>query len=227
MEFTTDPLWNIKQRLYAAGPPRQTTIRIMGHDFFANPGVFSPADFRSTAIFTEGLDYPVGGSFWEVGCGTGVTAVVAALEGCKRVLASDISSDAVKNARQNVSMYFLSSVVQVRCGDLFDVLLPGEKFDTIYWNSNFVHVPEDYVFDEEIHHAFADPGYKAHNRFFKEAALHLESNGKILLGFSSQGDRDALDALLSSYNYSSRTVSSRTATGPDPHRFDIVELTPL
>lgn len=227
MKSAKDPLWNIKQRLSAAEATHQSTFNLMGWEFIVNPGVFPPTHFLSTTIFSEALPYPVGGSLWEVGCGTGVTAVIAALKGCKKVLASDISSDAVENARQNIDKHSLGAVVDARCGDLFDVLHPGEKFDVIYWNSNFVYVPEDYVFDKDIHYAFADAGYKAHDRFFKEAPQYLERNGRILLGFSSQGDETALAKLLSAYRYSPYTVASRAAPGQASHRFDILELNPF
>ena len=202
MEPMHDPLAQIKERLSAADTSSRSVFRLMERDFWVNPDVFPPNVFLSTTFFSQDLQYPVGGSFWELGCGTGVTAVIAALRGCKRVLASDISLKATENAKQNVRLHAVSSIVTVRCGDLFDVLQNGEKFDVIYWNSNFIHVPEDYVFERDVHRAFADAGYKSHAQFLKQAPEHLEADGRILLGFSSQGNRDALTRLLSEYGYS-------------------------
>jgi methylase of polypeptide subunit release factors len=228
METLHDPLSHVKERLSAADTSRKTIFRLMERDFWVNPGVFPPNVFLSTTFFSQDLQYPVGGSFWEVGCGTGVTSVIAALRGCKRVLASDISPEAADNAQQNVRLHAVSSIVTVRCGDLFDVLCADEKFDVIYWNSNFVHVPETYVFEKDIHKAFADAGYKSHSRFLKQAPKHLEPGGRIFLGFSSQGNSDMLAKLLSANGYASRVASSRTGVAPGNYaRFEIVELTPL
>jgi release factor glutamine methyltransferase len=151
-------------------------------------GVFSPTYTPVTGLFSNWLPYPAGGTFLEVGSGTGVTAVMAALSGCRSVTALDISTAAVENTRRNVYRHGVQERVRVVQSDLFDALEAGERFDMIYWNSNFVEPPEDFVNASDLHHAFFDPGYEVHRRYVEESSRHLSDHGRLLLGFCGIGN---------------------------------------
>ncbi|WP_405118240.1 methyltransferase [Pseudomonas leptonychotis] len=221
-----DALASVRQRLATAQADQQDEYECMGRRFVVHGGVFPPTHFQSTGIFTQHLPYPRGGRFLEIGCGAGVTAVTAALEGCALVVASDISADAVANTRANANRHGVAERMFVRQGDLFDVLEEGEHFDVIFWNSNFVFVEADHVFDADIMMAFCDPGYAAHRRFLDEAPRHLALGGMLLMGFSSQGDAQALDVLLREHGYASRVMSSVSGQGDGAPRYDILQLLP-
>ncbi|WP_339414440.1 class I SAM-dependent methyltransferase [Pseudomonas sp. EA_35y_Pfl2_R5] len=221
-----DVLASVRQRLATAQADQQDEYECMGRRFVVHGGVFPPTHFQSTGIFTHHLPYPRGGRFLEIGCGAGVTAVTAALEGCALVVASDISADAVANTRANAHRHGVAERMFVRQGDLFDVLEEGEHFDVIFWNSNFVFVEADHVFDADIMMAFCDPGYAAHRRFLDEAPRHLALGGMLLMGFSSQGDAQALDVLLREHGYASRVMSSVSGQGDGAPRYDILQLLP-
>ncbi|MFJ4376944.1 methyltransferase domain-containing protein [Streptomyces albidoflavus] len=158
-------------------------------------GVFSPTYTPVTGLFTTWLPFPDGGSFLEIGSGTGVTAVVAAQEGCASVTALDLSEEAVENTRRNAARHGAGDRVRVLRSDLFSALGPEERFDLIYWNSNFAEPPEGFVNETDLHHAFFDPGYDAHRRFLREAPARLNPGGRVLLGFSSIGNVELLRAL--------------------------------
>ena len=222
--YTSDAFDSVKRRLAAAHAEGESSFACMGREFVVLPGVFPPTHFQSTGIFTQHLPYVRGGSFLEIGCGAGVTAVTAALEGCARVVASDISEAAVRNTRANAILHGVADTVSTRHGDLFDVLQNGERFDMIFWNSNFVFVPEQYVFDQDILHAFCDAGYAAHRRFLNEAHRHLRPEGSLLLGFSSQGDLDALNALLHESGYDFTVLSSAQGVGAGAPSYAILQL---
>lgn len=222
--FTPEAVASVQQRLDAAQIERLSTYDHGERRFVVYPDVFPPTHFQSTGIFTRMLPYPRGGSFLEIGCGAGVTAVTAALAGCRRVVASDINEAAVRNARANAELHDVEDVVSARQGDLFDVLEKGETFDMIFWNSNFVFVPDDYVFEKELMRAFCDPGYQAHRRFLREATRHLSPGGQLLIGFSSQGDEKALASLLVEHGYTSSVLSSAFGEGAGAHRYDILRL---
>ena len=121
---------------------RQTEFELLGRRWTLLPDVFAPTYTPVTELFTAWIPYPVGGTLLEMGSGTGVTAVSAALVGCRRVTALDISSAAVENTRRNVERHGVADRVDVRHSDLFDALSAGERFDVIYWNSNFVEAPQ-------------------------------------------------------------------------------------
>jgi len=214
------------ERLTKAETSGASSFECLGRRFIVRSNVFPPTHFQSTGIFTEGLDYVPGSSFLEIGCGVGITAITAALSGCCPIVASDISEDAVNNARENVSLHGVADTVSVRLGDLFDVLEKDERFDVIFWNSNFVFVPDDYVYTRDIYRAFCDAGYLAHERFLREAPRYLSENGKILLGFSGQGEEQALHKLLARNGYTAESVLSKYGEGPNVHRYEILQLHP-
>ncbi|MDH6623577.1 release factor glutamine methyltransferase [Streptomyces sp. LBL] len=161
------------------------------------PRVFAPVHTDSTELFTQWLPFPVGGSFLEVGCGAGVTAVTAAMAGCERVTASDISSDAVVNAGLNAARHGVADRVRVQRSDLFDALEPGERFDLVFWNSNVVWAPEDFVYSRQVQYAIFDRDYAAHQRYLCQGLARLTGVGRLFLGFNSLGDAGRLDSLAS------------------------------
>jgi release factor glutamine methyltransferase len=171
---------------------RPGEFTLLGRTWELLDGVFSPTYTPVTALFSGWLPYPVGGTFLEVGSGAGVTSVVAAQAGCAAVTALDISSAAVENTRRNAARHGVGDRVRVLHSDLFAALDPDERFDLIYWNSNFAEAPRDFVNATDLHHAFFDPRYDAHRRFVREAPARLTDSGRLLLGFSTIGNTDLL-----------------------------------
>lgn len=224
--FTSEVLGDVLRKINDAERDGIDNYRYEGRDFIIHSGVFPPTHFQSTGIFTRLLPYPQKGSFLEIGCGAGVTAVMAALAGCSRVVATDISEAAVNNTRLNVKHQGVEHIVSTYHSDLFDALDQQEKFDTIFWNSNFVFVPDGYVFDKTILHAFCDVGYATHHRFLHEAKNYLAPGGELLLGFSSQGDAAALEELLNQYGYRSEIIASESCHKGKQNHFYIIKLVP-
>ena len=223
--YKSDAIASVLKRLDAAKSDGISEYDCMGRRFIVNEGVFPPTHFQATGIFAQNLPYVSGASFLEIGCGTGVIAVTAALKGCAPVVASDISEAAVLNTQANADRHQVADLVSCRHGDLFDVLQPHERFDIIFWNSPFVFVPDDQEFDEDIMHAFFDPGYETHRRFLSQAHQYLASEGMLLLGFGSLGDEDCLVKLLADHGYVHEAIASeRGQGGLSSHRFDILRL---
>ncbi|MFG2819415.1 methyltransferase [Kitasatospora sp. NPDC048365] len=170
-----------------------SVFTMQGREWDQLPGVFAPTDSPSTGIALDllGLASPdarTHGSVLEIGCGTGVIAVTAALAGSERVVASDINPLAAENAQLNAVRHGVGHKVDAVHSDLFDALEPGERFDTIFWSSNYVLAPEDYAYEHPHERAYVDAGYAAHRRFLAEAPSWLTPNGSVLLHFSSRGD---------------------------------------
>ena len=189
-------------------------FELAGRRWVLLEGVFSPIDTPVTEMFTDWLPYPVGGSLLEIGCGTGVTSVQALLVGCDHVVAVDINDKAVENTRLNAQRHGVSNRISVRHGDLFEALEPDERFDLIYWNSNFIDVPHDHVFETELDYAYFDPGYLVHRRYLRGAASHLNSAGRLFLGFSSLGNWAELRRACSEAGLEPTVVRSELK---DPH----------
>ncbi|AXI81419.1 methyltransferase domain-containing protein [Peterkaempfera bronchialis] len=170
-----------------------STFTMLEREWDLLPGVFAPSDSPSTAVALDllGLAGPspsARGSVLEIGCGTGIIAVAAALAGCERVVASDISRTAAENAALNAARHGVADRVRTVQGDLFAGLDPEERFDTVFWSSNYVMAPEGYDYQDIHERAYVDAGYQAHRRFLAEAPGRLAPNGSVLLHFSSRGD---------------------------------------
>ncbi|MEV7021662.1 class I SAM-dependent methyltransferase [Kitasatospora sp. NPDC093558] len=174
-----------------------------GREWDLLDGVFAPPFSATTGTAMELLGltgdhvpaYRRDGSFLEIGSGTGIIAVTAALAGCGRVVASDISPVAVENTRLNAERHGVGGRVRSVHSDLFDALGPDERFDTVYWHSNFVLAPAEYSYRGDHERAYVDPGYRAHRRYLTEAPLRLAPGGAALLQFSTRGDVDRLRAI--------------------------------
>jgi release factor glutamine methyltransferase len=190
-------------------------------------GVFSPIENPVTELFTTWLPYPVGGSFLEIGCGAGVTSVVALDRGCDHVVAVDINAAAVRNTRLNAERHGVADRISVRHGDLFEALAEDETFDVIYWSSSFIDAPDDRVFASELDHAYFDPGYRVHRRYLRGAAAHLRQGGRLLLGFSSLGNWDELRRACTEAGLEPTVMRSEVLQSESLIDFQLIELLPV
>jgi release factor glutamine methyltransferase len=71
-----------------------------------------------------------GSQVLDLGCGTGVLAILAAKRGAGQVTASDVMPEACELAHSNARRNGVSDIVHATCGDLF-AGVAGQKFDTI------------------------------------------------------------------------------------------------
>ncbi|WP_245703562.1 50S ribosomal protein L11 methyltransferase [Streptomyces lushanensis] len=182
---------------------------LAGREWDLLAGVFAPVHSPTTAVALEllglppapapdpdsGPVFPVDGTFLEIGAGTGVIAVSAALAGCTTVVATDISAQAVRNTAMNAERHGVADRLVPRHGDLFDAVGDGERFDTVYWHSNYVLAPDGYEYGADHERAYVDPGYRAHRRYLAEAPGLLTEGGTALLQFSERGDLGLLRRL--------------------------------
>jgi len=94
-----------------------------------DPGMaFGTGTHETTALCIELIErYYRGGKLLDVGTGSGILAIAAALLGATDVVAVDIDPDAVRVAKENVEKNGLSDRIAVREGDLLQGL--SERFD--------------------------------------------------------------------------------------------------
>lgn len=204
--------------------PESETFSLLGREWELLDGVFAPTLTPVTEIFTSWLPFPSGGSFLDVGCGAGVTAVSAALAGCASVMALDISAAAVANTQHNVARHGVTDVVEVLRSDLFDEVPAGRSFDLIFWNSSFAEPPEGFVNGTDLHHAFFDPDYRTHERFLRQAPHWLTAHGRLLLGFSDIGNWERLKALAENLGLQVRLVRQQDGRPAVPLVFQLLEI---
>ena len=139
---------------------------IMGDKLiWVEPGVIPPS--LASAFLLENTAIKAGESVLDMGCGNGVQAVFAALNGAGKVVASDISKKAVINTRHNAELHKVEKIVDARDGDLFAVLKPGEQFDVVIFNAGY----PGFVGDPR--------GKNLHERFYSELDPWLKPGGRV------------------------------------------------
>lgn len=88
--------------------------------------------------WARGRDGPAG-AVVDIGTGTGAIALSLAAEGTfARVVATDVSAEALSLARENAARCGLDSRVEFRCGSLFGALRAEERFAAIVSNPPYV-----------------------------------------------------------------------------------------
>jgi release factor glutamine methyltransferase len=191
-----------RSRESLAGRRRASTFVLHGREWDLLPDVYAPDHSPSTEIALELLGKATQrrppAALLEMGCGTGVIAVTAALHGSTRVVGVDINAAAVRNTRLNAVRHGVDDRVHVVQSDLFDELPPVEKgeknkkFDVIFWSSPSVLAPMDYEYRHVHERAYVDAGYATHQRFLADAPRWLNPGGSVLLHFSTRGNLVAL-----------------------------------
>lgn len=186
------------------------TFELAGKTWDVLPGVFSPSDSPSTAALLGQLEFPVGADFLEVGCGTGVVAVSAALAGCRWVLALDLAPEATRNAELNAQRHRVEDRLDVRLSNMFDAIGRDERFDMVFWHSNVVWAPETHEAQSAHELAYVDPGYASHRAFFEGLGHVLKPTGRAVLGLSSRGDLLQIRELARTFGYRFEQLSAAT-----------------
>lgn len=210
---------------------RLRTFQMNDHEWDLLDGVFAPPYSPSTGVALDFLGLsgpgvaPRHGSFLEMGCGTGVVAVLAALAGCTDVVASDINPQAVANAALNAERHQVQDRFEAVIGDMFSGLAPERRFDLIFWSSNYVLAPDGYDYQSDHERAYVDTGYAAHRRFLVEAPLRATREGSVLLHFSDRGDVEGLHRIADECGRELRVVKTLLVQeGADPVTHMLVEV---
>lgn len=140
----------------------------------------------------------------DFGTGSGCIAIaLAAKSPTTRVVALDISAEALTLARQNAAKNNSAERIEFRAGDGFAALLPGECFDLIVSNPPYIASAEIETLQPEVRDH--DPrgaldggadGLDFYRRLAAEAGKFLKPHGKLMLEFGA-GQAEAITAILS------------------------------
>lgn len=160
------------------------SAEIHGYSFDVFPGVFSPAISSDTSWFAQKL-LPIirGKSLLEIGTGTGVIACLAKLGGATKVVATDINSTAVKNAKHNAKKHKVD--VSIFQGDMYSPVKPREKFDVIFWNHPFNYTENQMDQQDALSLSVFDLQYTSLKKYFFQGKAFLTPGGQLLLGTGS------------------------------------------
>ena len=196
-------------------------IKINNKRFVVYPNVFSPKYFKDTKFFAKEIKINKGDEFLEVGCGTGIISIFAALKGAKRVIAIDINPSAVKNTKENIKLHKLSNKIKALYGNVYNPL-KNERFDVIFWNTPFAYTGNRKT--TILERAVIDPNYQSTKKFIRGAKKHLKKDGKLIIGFSSTlGHLNYLKKILKDAGYFSKKLKSVNSKEVHPVKFEIIE----
>ena len=105
------------------------------HIIEIDPGMaFGTGTHETTGMCVELVEKYVkpGDTAIDIGTGTGILAIAAAHMGASRVLATDLDAVAVRVARENVKNNGFEGTIEMRCGDLLEVV--DEQADVVIAN---------------------------------------------------------------------------------------------
>jgi release factor glutamine methyltransferase len=136
----------------------------------------------------------------DLGTGTGIQAIYAAISGASLVDAVDIFPTAVRCAKHNVRINNLESKITVQKSDLFSNV-PKKQYDTIFANLPILNLPQK---DVRFHSLF-DPEFQYHKNLLLKAQDYLHQKGKMIIPFANLlGERDfpSFECLIEKSGYS-------------------------
>lgn len=196
-------------------------VTIAKKKFIILPNVFSPKYFFDTEFFAKNINVDKDEKFLEIGPGSGVISVFAALNGAK-VTAIDINPQAVKNTIKNAKIHNVEKRVKVYQGNLFSPLAIDEKFDIIFWNTPFGYINNQNI--SILEKSVFDPKYKSTKIFISGSRDYLKDNGRLLIGFSpTLGHLGKLKDLLKENGFVVKMIAKTKSVETHPVSFDLFE----
>lgn len=175
---------------------------------------------------TENLPPMEGKDVLEIGCGCGLTALYLAKSGAKRVLATDITHNAVENTRINIERNNIGNIDVIQ-SNLFDNIDKSLRFDRIVFHLPSTRVPADFAFTRAIEHSSFDPGGSILNSFLNLAPNYLSPYGALLLGFNVSRDDNCIQNEVTKFPLSAEKVASKKFTTDGMINIHLYEIRPI
>jgi release factor glutamine methyltransferase len=144
--------------------PYRRIARAHNKIIYAYPDATGPSFF--SLYLTEHAEIKQGETVLDMGTGSGVQTIHAAGK-ASRVLATDISEDALKSVAFNAQRHAVTHKVEARNSDIFDNIRDDEVFDVV-----LVSLP--YPYDEKT-----QVFWRLYDRFFTGVGRHLKPEGRI------------------------------------------------
>lgn len=184
-------------------------VRVAGLRLRVLPSVFNPAIHFTSSLLASYLArpgvVPPGSHVLDLGTGSGIVALAAALSGAERVVATDINPSAAECARLNVRRYGLLDTISVRQGDLFSTV-QGEQFDIVVCNPPYFRGEPAGVADLAFH---AGAGLEWLQRFGNELHTYLKSGGSAIISLGDAADIKAILGLLNAAGWKATVLARR------------------
>ncbi len=190
-------IWlTLRHRLLSRRYNRLVLEWVDGLPLLVLPQVFNPVLLRTGQFLAQSLtEFDLRGHrVLDVGSGSGIGAIFAALRGGATVTAMDINPQAVRCIRLNLWLHQLDHRVHLYQGDLLDGVAP-QSFDWLLFNPPFYRGQAKDNLD------LAWRGVNIFERLVTQLPRVLTPQGRLLLLLSSDGDGDALLTLLHQHGF--------------------------
>jgi release factor glutamine methyltransferase len=170
------------------------------------PQVFSPRYFTDCEWFAVEVSKIVGSkTFFEVGVGSGIVALKAALNGA-RVSGCDLNPHAVKNTEFNFSKHGVNG--KFFHGSVFQPLKVTDRFDVIFWNHPFNRGSNPN--ETPLALCGFDFNYNGLREFIQNGHRYLNNDGKLLLGSGSFAEIESIIEFAAEVGLSCNAIKSAT-----------------
>ncbi|MHA1637253.1 MAG: HemK2/MTQ2 family protein methyltransferase [Candidatus Thorarchaeota archaeon] len=172
-------------------------------DFILFDGVYPPSE--DTFLLLDAVNVSEDDIVLEVGCGSGFITVNL----CKiveKLVALDISLDAVRNTQENLRKNNLSNKCGVIQSNLLKGLSPNCKFSVILFNPPYLP-KEDFETKMDQALVGGSVGIEITERFIHGAVMHLQENGSLYVVVSSLADTSKIKQILCQYGFQITTVA--------------------
>ena len=166
--------------------------------------VYEPSE--DTFLLLDSINVITNQKVLEIGAGTGIISLYCAQKGAT-VICSDINPYAIeiinKNIQENKKQ--LNGSIEVRTGDLFEIVIEKETFDIIIFNPPYLPTTKDEKkgISEWYAKSFdgGPTGLTVTIKFLKELKPYLKKDGKAYFIYSSLSKKQQLEQTLKSLSF--------------------------
>lgn len=181
----------------------ETVVRYLDKEFICLPNVVWPGEDSMGLL--EAFTVCSNKSVLDMGTGSGVLGVMAALRGAGKVVALDLNEAAIANAKKNADLHGVTGVVDARLSDVFDALESHESFDVVlanfpYRNKKAANVLESLMWDTEL---------SMHKKFFQDVKKYIKPDGKIYFAQANYGAADEALAMAREQGFQATLVAKK------------------
>lgn len=204
--------------------PKYTSC--LGLDLEIHRDVFWDDDNNNTGRWiTENVPPIAGKCVLELGCGCGLTALFLAKNGASRVLATDITPNAVANTRANARRNGIVNVSSMQ-SDLYQSVDESARFDHIVFHLPSTRVPDGFAFSSIIEYSSFDPGGSLLDRFLHESEKFLTPTGTMILGYNVSQTESIISDRLGSLRIPHRLIANKKFTDDGMINVHLYEVWP-